>query len=128
MKRTFLRKTTIALLSATVLVSGFGTKASAATYVSGSVDGLSTYGSISMGSNSASATTGSSGYGGHYVYVSYVYGFGISKYTVSSSGSNGATVSTTATSDHYNPVSLNAYGTHRVSGGSGGVWQDSTSI
>lgn len=128
MLKSFFKKTCVALLSATVLISSFGTKVSAASYVSGSVDGLSTYGSLSMGSTSASATTGSSGAAGHYVSVEYVYKFGTSYYTVSSSSSNSATVTTTANSNHAGSVSQHAYGTHRVSGGSGSTWTSSTSI
>ncbi len=50
MVRSFLKKTCVTLLSATILMSSFGTKAYTATYVSGSAGGVSTYGSLSMGS------------------------------------------------------------------------------
>lgn len=127
MVRDFLKKTFITALSAAVIISSFGTKVSAASYVSGSVGGLSTYGYVTMASTSATATTGSNGAGGHVVSVRYIYGFGTEQITVSNSASNSSTISATAYSQHYGSVSLHAYGTHSVYAGTGS-WTDYTSI
>ncbi|RCX16691.1 hypothetical protein DFP94_11138 [Fontibacillus phaseoli] len=108
----------------------------ASTSTSGSIGGVSVSGNLTMATNSSSlgyatASTwinASPGYLDASVVYKYKWGYRSDIYTVSNSTSQSATsVSTTATSNHVNPVHYSANATHRVSWSSY-VWNGYTSL
>ncbi|NMM55112.1 hypothetical protein [Paenibacillus aquistagni] len=116
-----------ALLLSAMLV--LPTSVFSASSVSGSVNGMSTYGYVSMGSSYAVGSTSASGQAMLTVSVSYTYGWGETTNRYTSSGfDNGFKTSTTAQANaqHYNPVSLYASASHTAASGQA-YWSDSTS-
>lgn len=117
-----------ALLASAMLVLPTG--AFAARSVSGAVNGLTTYGSVALGSDFASADTSASGQAMLTVNLTYVYKWGptIDSYTVNANDSGFKTgVRAQANAGHVHPESVDAYAFHSVASGSG-YWSGNTSI
>lgn len=130
MKRTNKMKKLITLFTVVFCLSMLlSVNAFASSYTSGSVGGYTCFGSLSMGSSSAS---GSTGYYGPTEYLSvtvyYTYKFGQNTYTDNASNGNpSSSVGVTVTSRYAGSVSNNASGIHSLSGG-GYNWNGNTSI
>lgn len=98
--------------------------------IEGGVAGYKTSGSITMGSSSATGSTGTHAPNAYVsVSVSYTYGWGQKpdQYTVTGGSDSGQSgISYTASAGHYNPASIKASAKHTVSY-SGQNWKGETS-
>ncbi len=89
--------------------------------VDGYLGGYAVYGSLSMGSSSATANTGTSAPGAYvHATVYYLYGWGsvYDVYVVSAHREGNYAIGATANAGHYNPQSIAALGSHEVYYGS----------
>lgn len=127
-----LRKRIIAFVVAACMVCAFSVPAFASnsSYVTGAAGGASTYGRTTIGSRSATGTTGCSSPATEAVTVTFTYGYGDGYYSVSNSNytPNGYSTMITATageSEIGNIVAQSGTSSHDVSC-NGAHWFDTT--